>query len=222
MNATPPGRGSARRTALLIAGALTVAAVGLAILLTVPGRETATPSSSADPSIALGDLPLVPVPATGTAGPPPGTPTISTAASATPAASARPSGEGVRALRIRIARLDIDLPIIEGDGVDAPIGKAAHYPGSAWPGAGSNIYLYGHAQEGMFINLWDARTGDAVELDLADGRTVEYVVDEIRPTVPWDAVEFLQATDREQLTLQTSTSYQPTAPRFIVIAYPAP
>ena len=128
----------------------------------------------------------------------------------------------MRALRIRIARLDIDLPIIEGDGVDAPIGKAAHYPGSAWPGAGSNIYLYGHAQEGMFINLWDARTGDAVELDLADGRTVEYVVDEIRPTVPWDAVEFLQATDREQLTLQTSTSYQPTAPRFIVIAYPAP
>lgn len=222
MNAARPRRGSARRTALLIAGAVTVAAVCLAILLTVPGRETAKPSSSADPSIALGDLPLVPVPATGTQVPPPGTPTISIAASATPPASARHSSEGVRALRIRIARLEIDLPIIEGDGVDAPIGKAAHYPGSGWPGAGSNIYLYGHAQKGMFINLWDAQTGDAVELDLADGRTVEFVVDEIRPTVPWDAVEFLQATDREQLTLQTSTSYQPTAPRFIVIAHPAP
>jgi LPXTG-site transpeptidase (sortase) family protein len=221
MNATPPDRGSARRTAFLIAGALTVAAVGLAILLTGQSRETATPAGSADASIDLGDLPLVPVPATGTLAPPLGAPTVSAAASATPAESAT-AGEGVRALRIRIARLDIDLPIIEGDGVDAPIGKAAHYPGSAWPGAGSNTYLYGHAQEGMFINLWDAQTGDAIELDLADGRTVEYVVDEIRPEVPWDAVEFLQATDGEQLTLQTSTSYQPTAPRFIVIAYPAP
>ena len=222
MNATRPRRGSARRTALLIAGALTVAVTGLAILLTGPARETATPSSSADPSIALGDLPLVPVPATGTPGQPPGAPTVRAAASATPAASAPRSGEGVRALRIRIARLAIDLPIIEGDGVDAPIGKAAHYPGSAWPGAGSNIYLYGHAQEGMFINLWDARTGDAVELDLEDGRTVEYVIDEILPRVPWDAVEYLQSTTSEQLTLQTSTSYQPTAPRFIVIAHPAP
>ena len=222
MNAASPGRGSSRRAALLIAGGLAVAALGLAILLTGPGRDTTTPSSSADPSIALGDLPLVPVPTTGTAGPPTGAPTVSAAVSATAAETARPSGDGVRALRIRIARLDVDLPIIEGDGVDAPIGKAAHYPGSAWPGAGSNIYLYGHAQEGMFINLWDARTGDAVELDLADGRTIEYVVDEIRPRVPWDAVEFLQATDREQLTLQTSTSYEPTAPRFIVIAYPAP
>jgi LPXTG-site transpeptidase (sortase) family protein len=222
MNATPPDRGSARRTAFLIAGALTVAAVGMAILLTGQSRETATPAGSADASIALGDLPLVPIPATGTLEPPPGAPTVSAAASATPAESGRTAGEGVRALRIRIARLDIDLPIVEGDGVDAPIGKAAHYPGSAWPGAGSNTYLYGHAQEGMFINLWDAQTGDAIELDLADGRTVEYVVDEIRPEVPWDAVEFLQATDGEQLTLQTSTSYQPTAPRFIVIAYPAP
>jgi LPXTG-site transpeptidase (sortase) family protein len=222
MNATPPDRGSARRTTLLIAGALTVATVGLAILLTGQSRETATPAGSADASIALGDLPLVPIPATGTLEPPLGAPTVSAAASATPAESGGTAGEGVRALRIRIARLDIDLPIVEGDGVDAPIGKAAHYPGSAWPGAGSNTYLYGHAQEGMFINLWDAQTGDAIELDLADGRTVEYVVDEIRPEVPWDAVEFLQATDGEQLTLQTSTSYQPTAPRFIVIAYPAP
>ena len=74
----------------------------------------------------------------------------------------------------------------------------------------------------MFISLWDARTGDVVELDLADGRTVEYVVDEVLPKVPWDAVEYLQATASEQLTLQTSTSYQPTSPRFIVIAHPAP
>jgi len=44
----------------------------------------------------------------------------------------------------------------------------------------------------------------------------------VLPTVPWDAVRYLEPTPTEQLTLQTSTSYYPTAPRFVVIALPAP
>ena len=52
--------------------------------------------------------------------------------------------------------------------------------------------------------------------------TRAYVVDEVLASVPWDAVEYLQPTTSEQLTLQTSTSYHPTSPRFIVIAHPAP
>ena len=147
-------------------------------------------------------------------------------ASAGPVASPSIEGvateQGIRAKRIRIERLDIDLRIIEGDGIDAPIGKAAHYPGSAWPGSGSNIYIYGHAREGMFIDLWKARAGDVVELDLVDGTTRAYVVDEVLPKVPWDATKYLRPTSTERLTLQTSTSYHPTSPRFIVVAYPAP
>jgi LPXTG-site transpeptidase (sortase) family protein len=129
-------------------------------------------------------------------------------------------GVGIRANRIRIARLGIDLAIIEGDGIDAPIGKAAHFPSSAWPGGGSNIYIYGHARDGMFITLWKARIGDEVELGLVDGTTRTYVVAKVLPEVPWDAVQYLEPTPTEQLTLQTSTSYYPTAPRFVVIAFP--
>jgi len=121
-----------------------------------------------------------------------------------------------------VERLEIDLPIIEGDGIDAPINKAAHFPSTGWPGGGTNIYIYGHAREGMFIALWEARRGDVVELDLVDGTTRRYVVTQVLPRVPWDAVEYLDPTPEEQLTLQTSTSYFPTAPRFIVIAVPAP
>ena len=116
--------------------------------------------------------------------------------------------------------MGIDLAIIEGDGIDAPIGKAAHYPGSAWPGGGSNIYIYGHARGGMFITLWQVRVGDAVELDLVDGTSRMYVVTKVLPKVPYDAVTYLRPTKSEQLTLQTSTSYYPTAPRFVVIAVP--
>jgi LPXTG-site transpeptidase (sortase) family protein len=145
--------------------------------------------------------------------------------SAATAASPQPTTDnepGIRANRITIARLGIDLAIIEGDGIDAPIGKAAHYPSSGWPGGGTNIYIYGHARAGMFIRLWDARVGDTVQLGLVDGTTRSYVVTKVLPAVPWDAVQYLEPTPTEQLTLQTCTSYSATAPRFVVIAVPAP
>ena len=189
------------------------------------GRTTPTPApgDAGAVSPAFTDLPLVTVPPTAAAA----TPTVTvTVAPASTGGSASPSGAaadaGIRANRIRIARLGIDLKIVEGDGIDAPIGKAAHYPGSAWPGAGSNVYIYGHAREGMFLSLWKAREGDVVELDLVDGTTRTYVVDKVLPKVPWDAMKYVRPTKTEQLTLQTSTSYHPTSPRFIVIAHPAP
>ena len=73
----------------------------------------------------------------------------------------------------------------------------------------------------MFIALWQAREDDEVVLDLVDGTSSTYVVTRVLPRVPWDAVRYLEPTAGEQLTLQTSTSYEPMAPRFIVIAVPA-
>ncbi|MFH1474340.1 MAG: sortase [Chloroflexota bacterium] len=228
-----PGRLSGRTRRLVALGgilAIVLVEAGLAFVLGggLGGgaiAPTVAPPATGQPSPGNTDLPLVTVP-------PGGTPTGSPAAtsggslppgSGSPAPTVTPGpgdGVGIRANRIRIARLGIDLPIIEGDGIDAPIGKAAHVPSSAWPGSGSNIYIYGHAREGMFISLWDARPGDEVELDLVDGTTRTYVVTRVLPEVPWDAIEYLEPTATEQLTLQTSTSYYPTAPRFVVIAVP--
>jgi hypothetical protein len=44
----------------------------------------------------------------------------------------------------------------------------------------------------------------------------------VEPKVAWNALQYLAATPTEQLTLQTSTSYAATAPRYIVIAEPVP
>jgi sortase A len=128
---------------------------------------------------------------------------------------------GTPAHRLRIERLGIDAPIIQGDGIDVPLTAAAHYPGTAWPGSGSNIYLYAHAREGLFRELWRVRTGDAVELDLAGGGTATYQVAEILPLVEWDALQYLDPTPTEQVTLQTCLGYETTSPRFVVIARPA-
>lgn len=112
------------------------------------------------------------------------------------------------------------MPIVGGDGMDAPLGKVAHYPGTAWPGGGSNIYLYAHARDGMFITLWNASIGDEIVLTLVDGSQRRYVVSQILPKVRWDDMSVVAPTPTERLTLQTCTSYQATAPRFVVIAIP--
>lgn len=200
-----------------IAGVLIVGVLAVLAVVLWSGQSPAADPSSAGSS---------PTAATQSAPAPTERETVSPSAVPPSAGSSVPSsapspGTSV-ASRIRIPRLAIDLPIIEGDGIDAPLDSAAHYPGTAWPGGGSNIYIYAHARRGLFIGLWDARQGDEVLLDTVDGRTVTYVVDEIRPKTPWDAVELLEPTDEERLTLQTSTSYTATAPRFVVIALPRP
>ena len=102
----------------------------------------------------------------------------------------------------------------------APNGRAAHFPGTAWPDAGSNTYLYGHAQDGMFLPLWEVQRGDEILLTLVNGKKRCFAVNEIISKAAWNDTALLLPTDHEQLTLQTSTSYTPTAPRFVVIALP--
>ncbi len=131
-----------------------------------------------------------------------------------------PGEPGDRATRIRIDRLGLDLPIIEGDGIDVPLTKAAHFPGTAWPNGNGNIYLYAHARAGLFMALWNARVGDVVVLYLVNGKTRTYSVDRILPDVAWNDLTLLDPTPVETLTLQTCVSYGDTQPRFAVIAHP--
>ncbi len=197
-----------RAALLLISLAVAVLAGAVALNGGSPPGVAVLPSSS--PSLVASARPTA-------------TATLPAIPTASASGTASPAPKEIVAERIRIARLGIDLRIIEGDGIDAPLNKrVAHYPGTAWPGGGSNIYIYGHAQEGLFLSLWEAKVGDEIELDLVDGTIRRYIVSEVKPRVPWNALEYLEPTATEQLTLQTSTSYTPTAPRFIVIATPAP
>jgi LPXTG-site transpeptidase (sortase) family protein len=194
----------------LIALAIACAAAAVAVLVVVvtrpPGGSQPIQSSSAIQRSSASPSATVP-------------PSASPAASA-PAVNASPRASGVVAVRIAVPKLGINLPIVEGDGMAAPIGRAAHFPGTAWPGAGSNTYLYGHAQEGMFLPLWQIQPGDQILLTLANDKKRCFAVDRTVPKAPWNDTSLLLPTDHEQLTLQTSTSYTPTAPRFVVIALP--
>lgn len=227
----PPGAEASRRSrmrafglSVVLLGALAVAA----LLLVQEGlgpAATAAPSAPPVPALASGlDLVAV-VPSAATPLPTAAAslPSLPPAGPSTAPPSPSPAviSAGIPATRIRIDRLGIDLPIVQGDGIDAPIGKVAHYPASAWPGSGSNIYLYAHARDGAFLALWNARVDDRVQLDLADGTSRFYRVTRVLPRVRYNAMQYLAPTVTEQLTLQTCTAYEADAPRFLVIAVPA-
>lgn len=182
----------------------TLVALGLIAVLILVGAAVAL-ALSGNPGASTAQLPDRASISTGSA---------PDAASNESAASAAPGP------RIRIERLGIDLPITEGDGIDAPLDSAAHFPGSGWPGDGTNIYVYGHARDGLFIRLKEAQAGDRIVLTMPDGSDHPYAVTKVIPDVPWNAMEYLEPTPTEQLTLQTSTSESETDPRLIVIAAP--
>lgn len=143
--------------------------------------------------------------------------------SATPAPTIGPIPDGYR---IQMPRLGIDLPIAEGDlyrdtvEQQTPENFAFHFPGTAFPGAIGNSYIYAHARRGMFLTLWNARIGDEVKVTTPAGGELKFVVTDVYPSVPPADTSWLQPSDVERLTLQTSTGPNREDPRFVVIAAP--
>jgi sortase (surface protein transpeptidase) len=158
-----------------------------------------------------------------TATPTPSASADSTIVSSTPAPTIGPIADGYR---IRMPRLGIDLPIAEGDlyrdtvEQKTPENFAFHFPGTAIPGVVGNSYIYAHARRGMFLSLWNARIGDEVSITTPAGVELKFVVTEVHPRVPPADTSWLQPSDVERLTLQTSTGPNREDPRFVVIAAP--
>src|SRR5437879_3279607 len=102
----------------------------------------------------------------------------------TPVPAPTPTPERHDGLRIAIPELGIDLPIVEGDGYNAPLYQAAHYPGTSWPGHGGRSVIYAHARAGMFGPLFGARVGEHVRVTGPDGTTWTYALTEYYPHWP--------------------------------------
>jgi sortase family protein len=141
----------------------------------------------------------------------------------TPAPTIGPIPDGYR---VGLPRLGIDLPIAEGD-VErdvvvqkTPENFAFHFPGTAIPGTAGNSYIYAHARQGMFLALWNARVGDQVSITTPGGAAIKFVVTEVHPRVPPGDTSWLQPSQDERLTLQTSTGPNREDPRFVVVAAP--
>jgi sortase A len=101
---------------------------------------------------------------------------------------------------LRIAKIKLEVPILEGTDVVNLNRGVGHVAGTANPGEDGNVAIAGH-RDGFFRGLKDVSLGDALEVaSLQDTET--YIVDRITVVDPSD-VSVLQARTRSSLTLIT-------------------
>ena len=146
------------------------------------------------------------------------------------AASSRPSAPVDRlATRVRIAALDIDLPVVTppDDPNAYPWCNVAMYIRQlGQPGQGRATYLYAHARTGMFLPILDASLvangksmlGMVVEVWTSDNQRFLYEITQVRRH-QLDLQDALDATS-EEMWLQTSEGPRGTPGKTQVIALP--
>lgn len=144
-------------------------------------------------------------------------PPLSLPSNGAPAPTAQPANAPPAPVRLEAPAGKIDLGLVEGDGIHVPLNLAAHYPGTAEPGATGNAVYYGHAQPGMFLGLFSLHLGDEIRVIMRDGTQMIFHARAFRK-VAYNDRSVLLPTDFGELTLLTCTSYDPYTPRYIVIA----
>lgn len=119
---------------------------------------------------------------------------------------------------LSIPAVELERPIIHGDGPAELRRGVGHFSGSTLPGESGNVILDGH-RDTMLFPLKDIEVNDEIFIETAYG-TYKYRVNEIE-IVPADAHGVLTTTDYEKLTLYTCYPfyYIGNSPeRFIVTA----
>jgi sortase A len=123
-----------------------------------------------------------------------------------------------QAVRIQIPTIDVDAPVVQGDGWEQLKKGVAQHIGTANPGEIGNIVLSGHIDiyGEVFRNLDRLQPGDAVIL-FTSQRQYTYVVTGTRIVEP-TAVEVMDPTPNATLTLISCHPYLVDTHRIVVSA----
>jgi len=101
---------------------------------------------------------------------------------------------------LRVPRLGIEVPVLEGTS-DLTLNRGVgHIPGTALPGQPGNVAITGH-RDGFFRPLKDASIGDVIEVQRRS-QTDRYVIRKIKIVFPSDT-SVLNSTTDSTLTLVT-------------------
>jgi sortase family protein len=173
----------------------------------------------------------------------------STGQSSTPQPTPTPLPAGTTAVQLEIATVGINVLVRQSqdDATDnfPPHDAAYILQGSAQPGQNTNSYIFAHATGALFKPLWNVQVGAEVLIRMSDESVRRYIVTEVRPNVacpdpggdpaldprnPPRALQlhedceagifWLQPTDHERLTLQTSQGFNRNWGEFVVVADP--
>lgn len=119
---------------------------------------------------------------------------------------------------LKIENVELEVPILQGEGKDELRKGVGHYVGSLLPGEGGNIVLSGH-RETAFYPLKDVEIGDEVIIETDYGQYL-YQISDIYITTPDDITPTIP-TDTERITMYTCypfVKWGPTPERYVVVA----
>ncbi len=122
------------------------------------------------------------------------------------------------ALRIQIPAIDVDAPIVQGDGWEQLKKGVAQHIGTANPGENGNLVLSAHNDifGEIFRYLEDLRPGDLIILH-TNQRTYTYIITEILIVEPTQ-VQVMDPTRDPTVTLISCYPYRIDNKRIVVIA----
>ena len=198
--------------------------------------------------IALPSIPnLTPPPATPSPSPIPSS-SGGIVVTAAPTPTATPIPADWVAIQIEVATVGLNVRVKQAttDAQNAfpPHDAAYILRGGSQPGRGTNSYIFGHAELYLFKRLWNVTLGAEVKILMSDGQVLRYRVTEIHPNAscpdpgaaPYPSPPlamrlapagcpgsiWLNPTQHERLTLQTSQGFNRNYGELIVVALPIP
>ncbi len=133
--------------------------------------------------------------------------------------SPQPTSAPEQAIRIQIPTINVDAPIVPGDGWEQLKNGVGQHSGSANPGTNGNVILSAHndVYGEIFKDLDQLKQGDTVILYTSSGHTYSYQVQEVKIVEP-TSLEVLAQTDEPVLTLISCYPYMIDNQRIVVVA----
>jgi len=130
-----------------------------------------------------------------------------------------PTPSPQQAVRIQIPALDIDAPVVQGDGWEQLKKGVAQHPGTADPGQNGNVVLSAHNDVfgEIFRHLDRLQEGDEV-IVYTNQRAFVYVVKQTQVVEPTQ-VEVMAATQEPVVTLISCYPYLIDDQRIVVTAF---
>ncbi|MCA1587826.1 MAG: class F sortase, partial [Chloroflexi bacterium] len=211
-----------------------LAVVGVTLIILGTREGNGGPTTSLPPIIEPSESAVAPSESAVAQASPSDAPSI--AASATPQPPQTPLPAGTVAQQLEIPSVGINVLVQQSQDAATdnfpPRDTAYILQGSAQPGQNTNSYIFAHATEALFKPLWNVQVGAEVRVLMSDGSVLRYMVTEVRPNVPCpdpnadpamdppdpplvlslhedceEGIFWLQPTDHERLTLQTSQGF---------------
>ena len=122
-----------------------------------------------------------------------------------------------QAIRLQVPRIDVDAPVVQGDGWEQLKKGVGQHPGSANPGKAGNVVLSAHNDifGEIFRELDRLQAGDQIVL-FTNQRAYTYAVVDTQIVEP-TSVEFMASTAQPTVTLISCYPYLVDNQRIVVI-----